>query len=243
MQKEEIQLNDWKRILLGEAPWQFLGEVLLRSLFIYFFMLIVIRLLGKRMSGQLTITEIAVMLLLGAVVSVPMQVPERGVLQGVLLLFLILLFQRGLTWFTYKNEKLERFVQGSGSMLIKDGTILIKNKESANISDEQLFAILREKQIFNLGMSRNELAAIATLAAAMGMPLQAPDRGLLPGIIIAILVVLIQRGVAALSAKKSSIERVTQGKISILIEDHHLTFKAMKHTRISRERVLAQLRS
>lgn len=93
------------------------------------------------------------------------------------------------------------------------------------------------------GMSRNELAAIATLAAAMGMPLQAPDRGLLPGIIIAMLVVLIQRGVAALSAHKSSIERITQGKISILIEDHQLKFKAMEQTRISRERVFSQLRS
>lgn len=151
MEKEDIHLDDWKRILLGEAPWQFLGEVLVRSLFIYLVLLIVIRLLGKRMSGQLTITEIAVMLVLGAVVSVPMQVPERGVLQGVLLLFIILLFQRGLTWLTYKNDKLEKFVQGSSSMLIKNGIILIKNKKDANISDEQLFAILREKRIFNLG--------------------------------------------------------------------------------------------
>jgi uncharacterized membrane protein YcaP (DUF421 family) len=151
MRKEEIHLDDIKRILLGNAPWEFLAEVVLRSIFIYLFLLIVVRLLGKRMSGQLTITEVAVMLVLGAIVSVPMQDPQRGILQGVLLLSLILIFQRGLTWLTYKSKKLEQFVQGSSSMLIKDGTILIKNKKEDNISDEQLFAILREKGIFNLG--------------------------------------------------------------------------------------------
>jgi uncharacterized membrane protein YcaP (DUF421 family) len=151
MDKEEIFLSDWKRILFGNAPVEFLLEVLIRSVFIYCFLLIIIRLLGKRMSSQLTITELAVMLTLGAIVSVPMQMPERGILQGVLLLVLILLFERGLTWLIYKNKKIEDLTQGKMSLLIKDGVMQLGEVKKLNISHEQLYAVLRSQEIFHLG--------------------------------------------------------------------------------------------
>lgn len=151
MDKEEIYLGDWKRLLFGNAPVEFLLEVIIRSIFIYCALLVIIRLLGKRMSSQLTITELAVMLTLGAIVSVPMQIPDRGVLQGVLLLFLILLFERGLTWLIYKNRKIEDLAQGKMSLLIKDGVLQLNEVQKLNISHEQLFAVLRSNEIFNLG--------------------------------------------------------------------------------------------
>jgi uncharacterized membrane protein YcaP (DUF421 family) len=151
MDKEEIFLGDWKRLLLGNAPLEFMLEVIIRSLFIYCLLLFVIRLLGKRMSGQLTITELAIMLTLGAIVAVPMETPERGVLQGVLLLFLILIFQRVLTWFIYKNKKFEDLTQGKMSLLVKDGVLQLQEIDKLHVSREQLFTVLRNKEIFNLG--------------------------------------------------------------------------------------------
>jgi Predicted membrane protein len=151
MDKEEIFLGDWQRILLGNAPLEFMLEVIIRSLFIYCLLVVVLRLLGKRMSGQLTITELAIMLSLGAIVAVPMETPERGVLQGVLLLFLILLFQLIVTYFIYRNEKFEDLAQGKMSLLVKDGVLQLRELDKLNVSREQLFAVLRNKQIFNLG--------------------------------------------------------------------------------------------
>lgn len=92
-------------------------------------------------------------------------------------------------------------------------------------------------------MTRNELAAVATLAAAVGIPLQQPDRGLLPGLLIAGLVVLVQRWVAGRAAANERFERTTQGKINTLVEDACLQIGDMKKCHISRERVFAQLRS
>lgn len=151
MDKEEIFLGDWERILLGNAPLEFMLEVIIRSLFIYCLLLFIIRLLGKRMSGQLTITELAIMLALGAIVAVPMESPERGVLQGVLLLFLFLAFQRIMTYFIYKHAKFEDLAQGKMSLLIKDGVLQFSELNDLSVSREQLYAVLRSKQIFNLG--------------------------------------------------------------------------------------------
>jgi uncharacterized membrane protein YcaP (DUF421 family) len=107
--------------------------------------------MGKRMSGQLTSTEMAVMLLLGAIVSAPMQMPDRGIIQGVLLLFLILFFQQWITNRMRKNETLEQTLQGKVSILVADGELQLRELGAVNISHEQIFAILRGQQIYNLG--------------------------------------------------------------------------------------------
>lgn len=151
MDKEEIKLSDWRRILFGNAPAEFLLEVIVRTLFTYCVLLIVIRLMGKRMSGQLTSTEMAVMLLLGAIVSVPMQTPDRGLLQGVFMLFLIMGFQQGLTDWMRRNEQLEKQLQGTISVLVKNGVLQIPGMKEINMSREQLFAVLRGQKIYNLG--------------------------------------------------------------------------------------------
>src|SRR5947209_8437399 len=102
MKKEEIHLYDIKRILLRQAPAAFLLETLLRTLIVYIGLLFIIRLLGKRMAGQLTITEMAVILTLGAIVSPPMQMPDHGIVMGLFILAGIALLQRGLTYVNFK---------------------------------------------------------------------------------------------------------------------------------------------
>lgn len=151
MKKEEIYLEDIKRILYGLAPPEFMLEVFLRTVIIYVALLFIVRWLGKRMSGQLTIMEMAIMLVIGAVVSVPMQVPDRGLLQGGILLLCIVLFQRGISWLGFKSGKIEDITQGKASMLVKDGILQLAEMKKVRISHQQLYAELRQENVFNLG--------------------------------------------------------------------------------------------
>jgi uncharacterized membrane protein YcaP (DUF421 family) len=151
MRKELIFLDDWKRILFGEAPAIFLLEVLGRTIFMYLMLQIVARLMGKRMSGQLTIMEMAVMITLGAIVSAPMEVPDRGLLQGLFILILALLFHRGVNFWGVKNRNFELLIQGRATTLVKDGIIQVDTLESERVSRQQLYAALRNENIYNLG--------------------------------------------------------------------------------------------
>jgi Predicted membrane protein len=93
-----------------------------------------------------------------------------------------------------------------------------------------------------LNLNRTELGALSTVAAAIGVPLQSPDRGLLPPIIIVGIVILMQRWINYRSAKSEKFERLVLGKITTLVQDGRLQPKEMKKVRISRERVFAELR-
>jgi uncharacterized membrane protein YcaP (DUF421 family) len=151
LKKEEIHLGDIKRILIGNAPWEFMGEVFLRTIIIYLILIIIMRLLGKRMSAQLTVSELAVVVTLGAIVSVPMEIPDKGLLQGIILLLVVLLFQRGLNLLAFNYRKVELISQGELGILIKDGILNIKELSDSTLSREALFAELRRQKINQLG--------------------------------------------------------------------------------------------
>lgn len=151
MDPKDIRLEDLERILFGEAPAIFLLETMFRTLLIYLFLLLVIRWLGKRMSGQLSINEMAVMLVLGAIVSVPMQVPGSGLAQGVLLLVCTLTFQRGMSWLGYHSRPFEKVAMGGPVMLVRDGTLELKEMKENRITRQLIFSELRQNGISCLG--------------------------------------------------------------------------------------------
>jgi uncharacterized membrane protein YcaP (DUF421 family) len=92
-------------------------------------------------------------------------------------------------------------------------------------------------------LSRNEMLAIVALAAAIGPPMQTPDRGLLPPIIIAIWVVVWQRGMAAATFRSPRIEHLMHGRGTTLLESGALQLPALKASAVSRERLMAELRT
>jgi uncharacterized membrane protein YcaP (DUF421 family) len=151
MDKSGYKLWDWHRILFGNAPIEFLAETLIRTVIIYVFLLLVVAWLGKRMSGQVTITELGIAIMLGAIVAPPMETPERGIVQGIVILFLILLMHRWTASIGVSHPKAEKVIQGSLDICVRDGVVDIAVLRQIRVSRAQLFAVMRLNQIYNLG--------------------------------------------------------------------------------------------
>ena len=152
MDKEPIRLGDWQRLFIGDAPAEFLLEVFIRTTFIYLAVLVVMRLLGKRMNAQLTNLELAVMLTMGAIISPAMQLPDRGLLAGVLALICSLAFLRGTNWLGFKSSKVEKIIQGTETVVVKNGIIQLDAMTKNRLSHQQIYAALRAGKVYNLGM-------------------------------------------------------------------------------------------
>lgn len=166
MEYDEVDLWDWHRILIGDAPTIYLLEVFFRTLIIYLALVMTIRIMGKRMGGQLTLAEMAVMITLGAIISVPMQIYDRGILMGFTALVVAYLFQRGYNYLQVLNPRFEELNLGEVSLLIKDGKIQHEQLKAARISKNQLFSILRNKKVTHLSQVRRlylEACGIFTL--------------------------------------------------------------------------------
>jgi uncharacterized membrane protein YcaP (DUF421 family) len=142
------------RLLVGEAPWLFLLEVSCRALLVYVALFIVMRLLGKRMAAQLSISEMAVMLTLGAAIGAPLQTPSQGVLPAVVLLACALVFQRGLSALSFRWRRVEVAVQGDVTLLLKDGRLLMDQVRAAGLTLDRVHSELRGQGIVQLGQLR-----------------------------------------------------------------------------------------
>jgi uncharacterized membrane protein YcaP (DUF421 family) len=117
-------------------------------------LVIVVRLFGKRLSGHLGNQELAVMIALGAIVSVPFQDPTRGVLPGLVLLTCLLILQRGLSALGVRYTRIEETTQNRVSRLVVDGRLERAAMRGASVSVEQLFAVLRSQGIEQLRSRR-----------------------------------------------------------------------------------------
>jgi uncharacterized membrane protein YcaP (DUF421 family) len=91
--------------------------------------------------------------------------------------------------------------------------------------------------------TRNELAALVALAGGIGPAIQDPKQGLLPPMIVCSVIVGIQRTIAVLTKNHGRFERATQGSMSTLVTGGTLDMGALRDVALSRQRVIAYLRS
>jgi uncharacterized membrane protein YcaP (DUF421 family) len=151
MQPKPIQLTDWHRILAGGAPWTFLLEVMLRAAFTYLLLLLAMRLLGKRVAAQLTLFELSMVVTMAAVIGIPLQVPDRGLLPPVVLLGVLILLQRALAYWGLKRRRVELLAVGDLTMLMRDGRMLLEGMRETVLAREKVYAVLRGQGVQHLG--------------------------------------------------------------------------------------------
>ncbi|ADB41229.1 DUF421 domain-containing protein [Spirosoma linguale] len=92
-------------------------------------------------------------------------------------------------------------------------------------------------------LSRTEMVAMVALAASIGIPIMAPDRGLLPGVISAIVIVGGERIISRIASRNEKAEAVFEDELDILVENSVMKMDTMLQCRVTRERLLAHLRS
>lgn len=151
MKTEKIQFSDLQRILIGEVPVSFYLELIFRAAFIYILLMISMRLMGKRMSSQISRNEMAAVVALAAAVGIPLMNPDRGVLPGVIIAGVIVCFQIVIAILSSRNEKFETLTQDNLETLITDGVMNLDGMRKTRITRERLFAQLRSLGQTNLG--------------------------------------------------------------------------------------------
>lgn len=132
---------------LPEIP---VGEKILRSLIVYFFLLIMFRLLGKRQVGQMTSFDLIVLLILSNVLQNAMIGPDNSLIGGLIGATTVLAANWFLSRVTFDNPRLERAIEGVPTLLVHDGKFVEENLRRETISKDDLLSNLRTQGCFTL---------------------------------------------------------------------------------------------
>lgn len=92
-------------------------------------------------------------------------------------------------------------------------------------------------------IGQNEMAAMVSLAAAIGVPLMDPARGILPIFVIALVVIAFQSTIASRAAQDQRFERISQGRVDLLVDDSVINLESLRNSRLSKKQLFAQLRN
>ena len=110
--------------------------ILLRAFCIFIVLMIIIRLLGKREVGELSVFDLAIILIISDIGA--MGIDEKKLfLPAICCLVLLLILQKSFSFLLLKFSSLRSFIDGSPRILIYKGEILFTNlkKEAYTIDD------------------------------------------------------------------------------------------------------------
>ena len=148
-------------------------EKVLRTLVVYIFLLIGLRLGGKRELGMLNPFDLVVLLVLSNTLQNAIIGPDNSVFGGLFGATTLLVINYLVVRFLFAHPKLERYVEGSAVILIQDGKIIRRNMRRELITDDELKSRARLQGIENLSQikcARIEVGGALTFVATTPTP-------------------------------------------------------------------------
>jgi uncharacterized membrane protein YcaP (DUF421 family) len=121
----------------------------LRATVIYFFLLVVVRLLGKRTVGHSTAFDFIVALILGEVVDEPIY-GDVPLIQALLVIAVIGGWHVVNAYLSYRSQTFDRLTGGSPTVLIRDGQLDRRAMRRERVNEGDLRSLLRLQQIDDL---------------------------------------------------------------------------------------------
>ncbi len=134
-----------------DIAWQ---EKVIRTLVVYLFLLIGLRLAGKRELGQFNPFDLVVLLLLSNTLQNAIIGNDNSLSGGLLGAAVLLAVNYAVVRFLYRHPAIERLVEGDPDILVRDGETIQHRMERELITRDQLEAAARRQGIDSLDRVR-----------------------------------------------------------------------------------------
>lgn len=119
--------------------------IFIRTVFFYFFIFIVYRVMGKREVGQLGIIDLIVSILIAELVMISIEDYNNSVLRSVIPILTLTLLQVSLAFLSLRKPKFRIFLDGNPSIMIQDGKVNYKEMTKQKYNLDDLLVQLRDK--------------------------------------------------------------------------------------------------
>lgn len=125
---------------MGIPVWEF-G---VRALAVYLFLLVLLRIGGKRQISQLTPFDFVLMLVLSNAVQNSMNGGDNSLIGGLISAGALVVINLVVGWITRRNHKVEQVLEGHPIVLVHNGKIYQSAMDKCKLTRHELFAALRE---------------------------------------------------------------------------------------------------
>ena len=121
-----------------------------RTIILYIFVTIGIRLMGKRQIGEMQPNELVVTLLISEIAAIPLQDTSQPILNGVVAIFMLVILEILISVISMKSLFMRKIMNGKSAVIIKNGVIDQQMMKSVRMTVLDLVELLRGQDVFDI---------------------------------------------------------------------------------------------
>ena len=119
-------------------------EIIFRCIIVYLFIVIAIRLFGKKEIAQLSVVDLVFILLISNSVQNAMVGPDSSLIGGLIAAGSLFIVNLILKYVSYKSKKINKLIEGEPVILIYNGILNEENIKKERITMEEIETVVRE---------------------------------------------------------------------------------------------------
>ena len=121
-----------------------------RTIILYFFVTLGIRLMGKRQIGDMQPNELVVTLLISEIAAIPLQDTTQPILNGIVAIFMLVILEIAASVITMKSFFMRKLLSGKSAVIIKNGEIDQTAMKNVRMTVLDLVELLRGQNVFDI---------------------------------------------------------------------------------------------
>ncbi len=129
------------------VPW---WELVVRGLVVYVFLIVLLRLTGKRQIGQLSPFDLVLLLILSNAVQNSMNAGDNSLIGGLISATTLVAVNYLVGLIAFKSKKLEAIIEGRPQVLIHQGKLYEEIMSEAKLTRQELDSTLRQSGYFEI---------------------------------------------------------------------------------------------
>jgi uncharacterized membrane protein YcaP (DUF421 family) len=127
-----------------------LSEFVIRALAVYLFVLLMLRLGGKRQLAQMSPTEFVAVLLISNAVQNSMNGGDNSLIGGFVLALVLIIASTAISYLTFRSKKFRHVFEGVPTILVHCGKLIEQNLKKERITKDELTSMLRRQDVHHL---------------------------------------------------------------------------------------------
>lgn len=125
--------------------------ILLRTLFMYLFIFVIMRMMGKREIGKLSVFDLVISIMIAEIAVIVIESTDKSLWTAIAPMLVLSLVQIGIAFLSLKSAKLRALVDGKPSVLIRNGRLNRQEMRKQRYNLDDLMSQLRESGVADVG--------------------------------------------------------------------------------------------
>lgn len=125
-------------------------QVAFHTLAVYLFLIILVRLYGRRAMGQLTAIDLAIIIVLGSAVETAMVAGNTSLAAGLVSACTLLVANRLLATLFRRSRRLRHIVATNPLLLVHNGELIEQHMRQTGLTEADVLEALRERECVDL---------------------------------------------------------------------------------------------